>query len=169
MRMPAPLQARLELRYDAHGRLVYGTTDAPTLVVSRTGRDTLRLIHTVTPGIPISASQGDSIVQAALQEMEWREEWLVEGGRKDVPLTWPPWSSLAVDRSGYLWLGLPGTDGPVTTAQVFDSAGVLLGTVPIPHPRLLAGTWGGDRVAILDESDDGFPIVRVFRLDRSVR
>ncbi len=169
MRIPAPLQPALHQRYDAGGRLVYGTTDQPSLIVSRTGLDTLRIIHTTTPAMPVQAAQGDSIFEAALAGMEWRAEWLIEGGRDDVPAVWPAWSALSVDGNGFVWLGLPGSTGAVETAQVFDSTGVLLGTVPIPHPRLLHGAWGGDRVAVLDESDADLPIVRVFRLERTRR
>lgn len=166
MRMSAPLQPQMHQRYRSDGLLVYGTTDKPELILSRTGRDTSLIIRTSTPTIAITPAQGDSLFKANLDGMEWKAEWLLEGSRADVPATWPPWTTFGVDRRGHIWLGIPGTQGGVAAAQVFDSSGVLLGTVPLPHPRVLAGSWGGDRIALLDETAEGFSIVRIFRLER---
>ncbi len=124
------------------------------------------IIRTATAAVPVTQSQGDSLFQANLDDMEWRAEWLVEGSRADVPAVWPSWLTFAVDRSGHIWLGIPGASGGIESAQVFDRSGALLGTVSIPHRGILAGTWGGDRVAVLDESGEGYPLVRVYRLVR---
>lgn len=164
MRIPAPLQPRLHQRYGGDGVLVYGSTDSATLVVSRTGRDTVRVIRTTVPRVPIDMAQGDSIFRAHLAGMEWKAEWLSEGGREDVPPDWPPWTTFAIDRQGRIWLGLPGPEGRASSAQVFDTSGVLLGIVSLPRPDLLDGAWATGRVAILDEDADGFPIVRVYRI-----
>jgi hypothetical protein len=166
MRIPGPLQPSLHLRYDANGRLVHGTTDKPELIVSRNGLDTLMIIRTTIPGVPISEAQRDSIFQDHLDGMEWQESWLVQGSRDDVPAAWPPWTSLNVDKEGNIWLGVPGDKGRAALAQVFNSDGTLLGTVPIPDAGIFSGTWGGDRIAVLGENDDGEPLVRVYRLVR---
>lgn len=164
MRMPAPLQPSTHERYHADGFLVHGTTDRPELILSRTGRDTAMIIRTTIPPVPVTAAQGDSLFQANLDAMEWQAEWLVEGSRADVPEFWPSWLTFSVDRTGHIWLGIPGPKGGIEAAQVFDRTGSMLGTVPIPHRGILSGTWGGDRVAVLDESEEGYPVVRIFRL-----
>jgi len=166
MRIPGPLQPSLYLRYDANGRLVHGTTDKPELIVSRNGVDTLMIIRTTILRVPLSPAQRDSIFVDHLDDMGWQESWLVQGSRDDVPDAWPPWSSLTVDKEGNIWLGVPGDKGRIALAQVFNSEGALLGSVPIPDAGIFSGTWGGDRIAVLDESDDGEPLVRVYRLVR---
>ncbi len=166
MRIPGPLQPARHERYGGAGVLVHGVTDSAVLIVSRTGRDTARIIRSTIPRQPITPAIGDSIFAAHLAGMGWQPEWLVDGGRGDVPAEWPPWTTFSVDRAGRIWLGIPGPTGRVTTAQVFDSAGVLLGSVPMPRPDLLDGAWGNDRIAILDSDDAGYPLVRVYRLAR---
>jgi hypothetical protein len=79
MRMPAPLQPRAHQRYRSDGILVYGTTDRAELILSRTGRDTVMVIRTTVPSVPVTAAQGDSLFQANLDAMEWKAEWLLEG------------------------------------------------------------------------------------------
>jgi hypothetical protein len=57
----------------------------------------------------------------------------------------------------------------VATLDVFSKEGVLLGKVPAPHPAILEdGFWARDRVYLRDSDADGRPIVRVYRLDRTV-
>lgn len=165
MEIAAPLQPRDHLRYRWDGLLVHGSTDQPQLVVSRGDRDTVMIIRTAVPRIPITRAQADSVFKDRLNSMDWKAEWLVQGGRGDVPDFWPPWLALSVDHNGRTWLGLPGPNGGIQKAQVFDRNGALLGTVPLPSADILEGTWGDNRIAVLDESEDGYPIVRVFRLD----
>ena len=168
MRIPGPLQPALHSRYGGEGTLVYGVTDSAQLIVSRTGRDTVRIIRTTIPRQQITAAQRDSIFAEHLAGMEWQESWLAEGGRNDVPAEWPPWTTFTIDRAGRIWLGIPGPGGRVSTAQVFDDTGMLLGTVPIPRPDLLDGAWGDDRLAILDQDEDGYPLIRVYRVEQSL-
>lgn len=168
MRMPAPLQPSLQMRYHADGWLVYGTTDQPTLIFSRTGRDTIRIVHTTVPTTAITPAVGDSIFDSQLHGMEWQPEWLVEGSRKDVPAHWPAWTALSVDDSGRIWLGVPDSTGGTGTAQLFGRDGVLLGTVVVPDPALFTGSWQGNRVAIVTTGPGGEPIIRCYRLVESV-
>jgi hypothetical protein len=164
MRIPAPLQPALQMRYHADGLLVYGTTDQPTLIFSRTGRDTVRVVHTTVPTIPITQAVGDSLFESQLAGMEWQAEWLVAGGRDDVPTHWPPWTALTVDDSGRTWLGIPDSTGGTGTAQLFGPDGVLLGAVAVPDPAIFTGSWHNNRVAIITTGVDGAPVILFYRL-----
>lgn len=164
MKIPGPLQPDMLHRYAANGTLVFGLTSEPTLIVSRTGRDTARIITFTVPTQPISPTQRDSIFRAHLAGMNWKPEWLVKGGIADVPATWPAWSEISTDRAGNIWIGVPGPGGRSTTARVFTPDGVLLGAVPLPAPSLLSGAWGRDRLAVLAEDENGHQIVRIYRL-----
>lgn len=168
MRIPAPLQPVLAMRYTADGLLVYGTTDQTELIYSRTGHDTVRIVSTTVAPVAITPAVGDSLFQSQLDAMEWQAEWLVQGGRADVPAFWPPWLRLTVDDSGRTWLGIPDESGGVGAAQVFDQNGLLLGTVSVPDPAIFSGSWHGNRIAILVEAASGEPMIRFYRLDQSL-
>lgn len=168
MKIPGPLQPSQRMRYRGDGLLVYGSTGDSILVLSRTGRDTVRILTMPLPRVTISAAQRDSVFQAQLDGMRWQREWLKKGSPADVPATWPGWQGLLVDRSHRLWVGVPGPRGALDHALVFASDGVLLGRVDLPHPGFFGGTWGRDRIALVDDGGDDGTRIRIFRLDTAV-
>ena len=163
-----PYAPRREAIVTPGGRLVWGTTDRYRVMISTTGRDTLRIIEASAPAVPLP----DSLRAAAFAEaragngaMAYAEPMskLVRMG--DIPASRPLWSAIRVDGAGRLWVGLPDSARRVARLEVFDSTGVLLGSVPSPHPRIMAGTWLADRVVLADEDAAGRPLIRIFAID----
>jgi hypothetical protein len=150
------------------GLLVWGTTDRYRLFLSRTGRDTLRVIEALAPAVPLADSlRAEAFADArggngALAYAKPMSELVREG---DIPRSRPLWSAVQGDGEGRLWVGLPDRDRRVARLEVFDSTGVLLGSVPSPHKRIMQGTWVAGRVVVLDEDANGRGLVRIFRID----
>lgn len=163
-----PYSASREATVSPSGHLVWGTTDRYRIMISTTGRDTVRIIEAVAPVVPLpdslrkAAFERSRAGNGALAYAEPMSRIVKEG---DIPASRPLWSSVRVDGAGRLWVGLPDRDRSVARLEVFDSTGVLLGSVPSPHPGIMAGTWLADRVVLVDEDANGRGLVRIFRID----
>lgn len=168
MGMNIPLQPQETFAFFRDPVEVGGTTSSYRLVVRRLGGDTLRTFTAPAGTVQITPAQRDSIFAAQMERMDegWRTAFAEVAKASDIPTTWPAWSDVATDQTGHVWVGRPGAKGAVTTLDVFTRDGVLLGSVNAPHPRILDGVWTRDRVYVRDESDDGLPVVRVYRIQR---
>ncbi len=162
--LPVPLHGERMSRMRPDGMLIHGTTDRYRFILSRTGNDTVRIIDALPRRVAISAAEKDSIMNAALRWAEDTAAMRAVAKAGDIPGHWTPWTGMAVDGEGRLWVGVPGEGNPLALLQVFDSEGRLLGDVPVPHPDILKGTWTDDRVYVRSESEEGFPMIRVFRV-----
>jgi hypothetical protein len=143
------------------GIVTWGDQERYTLIDSRSGEDTLRII---------TAPESRETIPDSLRQRSWdaavqREEWIADRGRiEDIPTRYPSWLSLAADGTNHLWVQRRAAG--VSVADVFNPDGVLLGTVPTPfqfHPRDL---WTVDRVFHPTSDEDGRPVVEVYRIVR---
>ncbi|MGH7582185.1 MAG: 6-bladed beta-propeller [Gemmatimonadales bacterium] len=146
------------------GMLLYGNTDRYTLLVTRRGTDTVRIFGRtgVTP-IPVPSTLRDSMFNL-----------IVNGNARarnvaklsDVPHTYPSWISAAEDGDGNIWIERRTAADTLRTFDVFDSAGVLLGSVPAPFQRARLMSFAAGRVAVYDTDANDLPRIRIFRIDR---
>jgi hypothetical protein len=168
MGMSIPLQSQDNFAFFQQPIEVGGNTAAYRLFVRELGGDTLRTFTAPASTVQITPAQRDSIFAAQTEQMDesWRTAFAEVAKASDIPTTWPAWSDVATDRTGHVWVGRPGAKGAVTTLDVFTRDGVLLGSVPAPHARILDGYWTRDRVYLRDESEDGLPVIRVYRIQR---
>lgn len=167
VREPIPFTPSRETALLADGRLVHGTTDRYTLLVSRTGRDTTRVISAEVARVPV----GDSVRRRAFESAKQGHgvvRFIAPMSRvvaeSDIPTMRPLWTSLAADQRGRLWVTLPSAERASAMWDVFDSTGVLLRRVRPPVPAAMHGAWSADRFLVIDEDGDGRPFVRVYRL-----
>lgn len=170
MGMSIPLQPSSASAWLQDHRKVAGNTASYRLAIMGLGDDTLRTFTAPAPTITITETQRDSIFEAEIEGVHesWREA-VREVARKDqIPTTWPLWSDLRVDQRNRIWVARPGAKGAISLLDVFSAEGVFLGAVPAPDPRILAGFWANDRVYLLGETEEGFPQIRVFRLDTTI-
>jgi hypothetical protein len=167
MGMNIPLQPTSESAWFPTRQKVTGRTSTYSLAIVGLKYDTLRLISAPAAEMTITEAQRDSIFNAVIEGAgeEWQPAVREVAKKSQIPTTWPAWSGVVVDRSSRIWVGRPGTKGAVTTLDVFTPEGVLLGAVPAPTDRILDGVWTRDRVYLRDETEEGLPRIRVFRID----
>src|SRR5690606_8445740 len=148
------------------GRVVSGRSDNYRLVIGNDFVDTTLIINASAPTIAVSDAQRDSAYHATLDGMsdDWKEAFEEEAKLSDLPNQWPVWTAMGTDRDNNIWVSLPGDRGGHTTLQVFNPDGVLLGDVPGVGMNLFNGYWTNDRIYLASEDEDGYPIIRVFRI-----
>lgn len=148
---------------DREGRLIYGDQGQYRMIISRTGRDTARIVESSAAPIPLP----DSIRRAHFDQVVKTNEPLRAVAKyEDLPETYPLWTGLVTDADNRLWVLRPGPRGEGDVWDVFTPDGLLLGSVPAPFHQTWNTFWTSDRVYVLDESDQGEPRIRVFRIER---
>lgn len=154
------------LRQD--GMLVLGRSDSMRFVVSRTGKDTVRTFEGPTKRLPVTAAEKERMIEGMVEGLP--STALQEALRKvakpsDIPDRSNAWNGVMVDQADRTWVGLPAAKGGAAQYGVFDPSGKYLGEVPFPASRP-ARLWvmGRDRMATLEENDDGLPQIRVYKL-----
>jgi hypothetical protein len=167
MMMLAPMQPSTTFEPRIDGMIVSGHSSSYRFAVLRGATDTSRIFEAPSATLPISEAMRDTLFEKAIYNSdEVTRKALRESAKKDdIPHTWLPWTHMSLDRTGRLWVAVPGDSGEITRLQVFDRDGLLLGDVPPPNAKMFnTSAWGRDRIAVLDEDDDGRPVIRTFRL-----
>ncbi len=167
MSMGIPLRPARESAWLPDGRKVVGSTSDYTLSVLTTKDDTVRRFSAPAPSISITEAQRDSIFEAEVAGVgkQWEKAVREIAKPSQLPTTWPQWSGIAVDRASRVWVARPGAKGAASILDVFTAEGILLGSVPAPDPKILEGFWTSTRVYLRDETTDGLPRIRVFRIE----
>lgn len=152
------------------GLLVSGNTARYSLAVLRGYADTVRVFEADAPMLTRTDAERATMLEQAVGEQgpRWRDALRAVARIDQIPRNRPPWSALSTDRAHLIWVGLPGPAATVATLDVFSPDGVLLGTLPGPHPRILDGYWTRGRIFLIDSDSEGKPLVRVFRLVMTV-
>lgn len=167
MMMTVPLQPRTQQFLRSDGAVLVGNTQLLSFAVLANGKDSSRVFEAPAQHLAIGDDLRDSVFERAIakQSEQWREALRKEAKLEDIPKVWPAWTSVASDRTGRLWVSLPGDRGEVTRLVVFDAEGRLLGDVPPVSAKMFNyAVWSRDRLAFLDEDADGRSVIRVFRL-----
>ena len=158
-----PTNATVFLR---DGTLAYGTGDRYQFVVTRTGRDTLRLFgRTNVTAAPLDSFYADTV---------FREMTSTPGGpdfskvakRSDLPTQFPLWNDVAVDDKGYLWVASGVPRRRTQSLAIFAPDGRYLGWVAGWLTTFYATSFQGDRVAFLSYTADRRVVIRHMRIDR---
>jgi hypothetical protein len=147
--------------FDREGLLIWGDQQRYQLMLSKTGKDTIRVISAVAPAFPIA----DSLRQAELADVIKGSDWATNIAKlSDIPTTFPLWTDLTTDGAGNIWVLRPGTKGPGSTLDVFTPEGRLRGSVPAPFATLDYSYWTADHVYRIGESAEGQPTIEVWRI-----
>lgn len=159
-----PLQPKWAATFSPGGEWVHGRQHERVFVISRNGRDTLRLIEAPILAIPVPDSVRELLRDRSIEE---HPELRAVAKVSDMPTKYPEWTDFAVDGTGVLWVLASGPTGMGDHWIVFDREGRLLGKVPAPFPPPIRMYWTADRVyAVLPDSTTGANIVRVYRIRR---
>lgn len=149
------------------GDLVHGATDQYRFLVTRAGRDTVRIFGRtdLTPE-RVPARIRDSL----FTERTGRDAALrAIASRNDIPAVYPLWQELAEDGAGNIWVLAGGDGGRPPRLDVFDATGRLLGSVPSPVRSLARTSWTATHMAALDLGQHDTPLVRIYRIRRAGR
>ncbi len=144
------------------GTLVHGRTDQYQLMITRNGRDTVRIFgRTNVTAVPIPGNYRDSVYHAKVDRIERLRGLATES---DVPTSFDLWGAVNADGAGNIWVSTGGGRSGPSRLDVFAPSGAFLGTVPSPWRTGERTSWAGDRVAVLDNDANDLPRVRVFRI-----
>lgn len=168
MRVRIPLFPATHSAWLPDHRLATGTTGTAAVAITSPRHDTLRLLRLAGAPVSLPERTRETLFRDAVaSEGEAWEPFVRRVARPDdIPPRWPAWSGLATDPLGRVWIGRPGPGGEAARLDVFGADGRPLASLASPHPRLLQGTFTGERVYLADEDADGRPVVRVYRLQR---
>lgn len=147
------------------GDQFFGAGTENRILVSRTGRDTVRIFgRDDVAAVPLPAGFVDSLYESLVDR---NADLPGSSSRSDIPDHYPFWSSIEEDGRGNVWLL---SDSAYASPRVFDvyrPTGELRGRVTSPstsrYPRF---AWAGDRVAVLDTDADDLPRIRIYRIER---
>lgn len=146
------------------GTMLYGNSGEYQLRVTRTGRDTVRLIERSTgSAAPIPPLLRESTFHSIVDH---NVDLRTVAKLNDIPKNFPVWSSPFEDASANIWVR-PGGGAPEAPVRfdVFTHDGRLLGSVTAPFtwssPNI---TFLGDRIGVIDTDGNDLPRIRIYRI-----
>jgi hypothetical protein len=168
MMMSIPLQPSDYTRYRNDRTVVRGNTATYTLALTDLQGDTTRVFTAPATQVAITVAQRDSIYGDVVENMseQWRDAVKATAKPADIPTTWPLWTSVASDPTGHVWVARPNPAGGPNLLDVFTPDGVLLGSVAAPANDVMNGYWTRDRLYVRGETDEGYPKISVYRIER---
>ncbi|MES2304847.1 MAG: hypothetical protein V4558_05040 [Gemmatimonadota bacterium] len=149
------------------GLIIAGNTVNYRFAVLRSMRDTIRVFDAPATTFTLSDAQLDSLIilKTTSTDTAAQREWRAQAKRSDIPRTTLPWSQMALDGDGRLWVGVPDWTGKVIRLQVFTREGVLLGDVPPPSTEIFGlAAWSRDRLAVVEKEASGKQVIKTFHL-----
>jgi hypothetical protein len=156
----AAFTARTMLR---DGTMLYGNSREYQLHVTRTGRDTVRLIARRTgSGTPIRPALRDSMFHMLVDR---NADLRAVASLNDVPKDYPVWTSAFEDAHSNIWVLLGGGAPSSMQFDVYTHDGRSLGNVTAPFtwnsPNI---TFMGDRIGVIDSDANDLPRIRIYRI-----
>lgn len=167
-----PLMPRLLSGYHPDGGFLIAWSGGYRIARAPHAADTTRLFGRAWTPDPVSAERRQFEVETMANQFKgsYGEENLRRSFRtEDIPGVAPAFVALHADRAGNSWIRLdPGLDTTRTRFDVYDPAGVLLGTVAVASalPRWGQMAFGRDELVAARETADGIPVVARYRLVR---
>jgi hypothetical protein len=160
------------------GSILHGWTADYTIIQSRDGRDTTRLISRSWTPLPLSDARREAEVRYYVDFITRHRQNL--GGVEqseidrvfrvgDLPATVPAFIGLATDDIGTIWVKLDeGDDSLHSHFDLFSPDGIYLG--PVRAPVVLRGSglsvWTAKAVYTILETAEGTPVVKRYRIVR---
>jgi hypothetical protein len=150
---------------DSHNRYISGNSAHYSLVIARTGNDTMRIVELPGSRAPIPKHIADSL----FDRMTARGPLKEIAKRSDIPTEQPFFTALVPDEHDNVWIERPGPDGAPASFDVIDSDGRFLGSVAAPRAPIGVFTLRNGRMYCASETADGVPVILVYRIDRRVK
>lgn len=156
---PIPFTPTRQFALDPDGTMVYGADNGLSLVYSRTGADTMRLVElpTIQP-VPL----GDSMRAQMLESNRAYAASIggqLQGELSDIPTIMPLWHAVEVDPTGRTWVRIAGG------YLVLDKAGRFLAQVRLAGDDEITTYWSKDRMARITFDAEDRPVIDVYRVE----
>ncbi len=159
-----PFSAQVHERIDPRGGYWRGRTDALRFVRVSARGDTLRIVERVAPRRPVTATDRDQ----AVRELTDRFGAGLRVEPEKIPPDMPYWSTFFLDAHFRLWVERYRPPGAVASQprswEVYDSSGVYLGVLELPHSGRPTPRLRNDRLVGVVEDELDVPFVVVLEL-----
>lgn len=178
---PVPLRPRGVHAIDPTGGFITGWSNRYQLVVTESGRDTVMVFGRAHTPVAVRAAEKSAIVNEIIARMDFAtlgiDETVVRQAYDPsaIPDQRPAFEAVWVDGAGRRWVRLSSADTGRVVFDLFDPEGVWLDQLSLPRMDWPVDwptegwrpvSFASDRVAVLVESVDGRPIVRIYRIVR---
>ena len=172
MSLYVPFTPLVRFNFRQDGGVIHGWSGAYRLVMSETGRDTLRVFGRAwTPEALAEERRNreyEERVNDVVTNMEGMDPIEIRNqmDKGQMPSHLPAFETVIQDPTGAIWVMLD-ADSALTRFDVFDSTGVYLGRVDVP--ALIPpwqSSWGRNAVYVREEGSDGLPRVAKYRIVR---
>lgn len=161
-RLVLPYQPELEMAPTRAGLVWYGVSDGDRFVLTRTGRDTVRIAETPgRPRFPVDPARLDEMFDP---NGFFKQQCGDDLRREDVPTQRPAWHWLVVDDDDNLWVQRPSAYGG--GFDVYDPEGRFLGEVPSPLGSEENEYWQGNGMMSVERLEEGGYTLRWYRIQR---
>lgn len=159
IQMPIPFGARAFGTFTTNDTYVFGHSSAYTLHVTKSMKDTVRIIEMPGVRVPVDRAVADSFV-ALLRRRN------PDFDRNDFPRLHAYFIGIHGDETGRIWVARPAGNGGVGFFDVIDTDGRFLGTVRAPGGQFHNALWANGRIYRPAEDANGEPVIEVYRIDR---
>ena len=174
--VPIPFWPRPQWTVDAAGVLLLGASDDYLLRTSRTGLDTVLLFsRRGAVRVAVNAEEKSAWIEERVsKDRKFVPEPVLRASLREdgIPDVRPVFDRIFVDLRGRRWVALSRQAGAPMALDLFDSNGRWLDHVGVAPHNWPDDSWapiafGSDRVAVVLTNDEGGPVVRVFRIERT--
>jgi len=146
------------------GTLMYGVADRFQFVVTRTGRDTVRIFgRSDRPPLPVPSGFIDTTITDMTRAQPMLQQVIK---RSDFPANFPLWNSATVDNKGYIWISLGLLSRTFAQIGIYAPDGRYLGMVPLWWEKVDQMSFGADRMAYVSYDKERRAVLRIYKIDR---
>lgn len=172
MSMLVPFSSQSRFNYRNAGGVIHGWSGEYRLVMSESGRDTLKVFGRAWTSEPLADERRDREYEERVRNIADNMDGMDEIDIRNqmdkglMPSHLPAFEAMYQDPTGAVWVMLD-ADSALTRFDVFDSTGVYLGRVNAPGLiPAWQSSWGRDAVYVREEDAEGLPRVARYRIVR---
>jgi hypothetical protein len=151
--------------FDSRSRYIHGFPTTYTLIFSRTGSDTARVVTLPGSRARVPESLRDSLYQRFASDKRITDRVT----KDDIPSEQPLFGDLVVDELDDVWIGRLDGRGVVASYDVIDRDGRFLGAVAAPPGMVFPPVIRRGHFYRISENADGLPVIEVYRVVKTAR
>lgn len=170
MRQGIPFQPSDVTGFTPEGHILRGWSGAYEFVKRTFGGDTIRVVRRSWQPV----ERADSLRRARFDQVRKRMVEQFDEGTvnqvmsfSDIPAEAEPMPGLIADGAGNVWIPIYAPDATTRQFDVFSPEGIWRGTIHTPWALDEYPEWvGDDKVVTQGTTDEGYPYIRVWRVEK---